>query len=103
MTIKIGTSFTSLQAAKLNLNTEIIGWDFDAIKSTSENIWEKALGQIAVTTSDEKLKRIFYTSMYHAMQHPRLYSDVDGTYPSFAGNKSTKKIKKSTNKKSRKK
>jgi predicted alpha-1,2-mannosidase len=23
--------------------------------------------------------------MYHAMQHPRLFSDVDGSYPAFAG------------------
>ena len=30
--------------------------------------------------------------MYHAMQHPRLFSDADGTYPKFAGNYQLKKI-----------
>ena len=24
--------------------------------------------------------------MYHAMELPRLYNDVDGTYPKFSGN-----------------
>ncbi len=91
LTIKIGTSFTDLQAAKNNLNTEIKDWNFNEIKLKAEIIWEKALSQIAITTKDEKLKSVFYTSLYHAMQHPRLFSNADGTYPSFAGNKTIKK------------
>jgi len=42
------------------------------------------LGQVTLKTSSEKDKRIFYTSLYHSMQQPRLYNDVDGVYPRFA-------------------
>lgn len=90
--IRIGTSFSSIEGAKLNLKNELPNWDFDAVVNNAKAKWEKALSQIQVITKDEKSKRIFYTSMYHAMQHPRLFSDVDGTYPKFSGNYQLQKI-----------
>ena len=62
------------------------------VVTKAKQTWEKALSQIAVQTNNEKDKRIFYTAIYHAMQHPRLFSDVDGSYPKFAGNYELKKI-----------
>lgn len=90
--IRIGTSFTSLQGAKQNLSTEITSWNFNAIVATAKQKWEKTLSQIEVKTNNEKDKRIFYTALYHAFQHPRLFSDVDGTYPKFEGNYQLKKL-----------
>ncbi len=84
--IKVGTSFSSMAGARKNLDAEIKNWDFNAATAQCKNIWQKALAQIKVTTGNETDKRIFYTSFYHAMQHPRLYNDVDGTYPAFASN-----------------
>jgi predicted alpha-1,2-mannosidase len=86
LVIKIGTSFSSLEGAKNNLQKEIPGFDFNKVLLQANKSWEKALAQIKVETANEKYKRIFYTAMYHAMQHPRLMSDADGTYPKFAGN-----------------
>ena len=83
--IKIGTSFSSVEGAKKNLETEIPHVDFKGVVAGAKQAWEKALQQIAVTSSDEKVKRIFYTAMYHAFQHPRLFNDADGTYPAFSG------------------
>ena len=84
--IRIGTSFSSLQAAKENLASEIGDKSFNEILRLANKSWEAALSQVTVQGNDEKDKRIFYTAMYHAMQHPRLFSDVDGSYPKFAGN-----------------
>lgn len=84
--LRIGTSFTSVEGARKNLAAEIPDWDFNKIVGQSEDVWNKALGKIQVETDRQQDKRIFYTSMYHAMQHPRLMSDVDGAYPRFAGN-----------------
>lgn len=92
--VRIGTSFTSIDAARENLKAEIPGWDFAALKAKNENIWNTALNKILVETSIEKDKRIFYTAFYHAMQHPRLFNDVDGSYPRFAGNYQTEHISK---------
>jgi predicted alpha-1,2-mannosidase len=90
--IRIGTSFSSLAGAKKNLQQETGGQSFDQICSRAKQAWQKALSQIAVHTANEKDKRVFYTAMYHAMQHPRLMSDVDGVYPAFAGNKSLQQM-----------
>lgn len=90
--LRIGTSFSSLAAAKKNLAEEVGVKSFDAVRASSTQQWEKALSQVQVQTSNEKDKRVFYTAMYHSMQHPRLFSDVDGTYPSFAGNAQLKKM-----------
>jgi len=84
--IRVGTSFSSLQGALKNLQAEIKGWDFESLVVQNEEVWQRALSQVKVETTDVKAKRIFYTSMYHSMQHPRLFNDVDGTYPEFAGN-----------------
>ncbi len=83
--LKIGTSFSSLQGAKINLQTEVGTKSFDEVLMEAKQIWEEALSKITVTSTIEKDKRIFYTAMYHAMQHPRLYNDVDGSYPGFGG------------------
>ncbi|MEO6732957.1 MAG: GH92 family glycosyl hydrolase [Ferruginibacter sp.] len=91
--IRIGTSFSSLEGAKKNLASEMGTKNFNEILSAAKQTWNKALSQVTVTGNDEKNKRIFYTAMYHAMQHPRLFSDVDGTYPAFAGNYNLKKMK----------
>lgn len=82
--IRIGTSFSSMEGARKNLEAEIPGSDFAAIATKNKAAWEKALSQISLQTTVEKDKRIFYTSFYHAMQQPRLYNDVDGLYPEFA-------------------
>ena len=83
--VKIGTSFTSLENARENLDKEIPGWDFDHTKKSLEQTWEKLLGQVKTEggTPDDLVK--FYTALYHSCIHPRLYSDVDGSYPGFAG------------------
>lgn len=92
--IKIGTSFSSIEGARKNLEAEIPGWDFDNLAEKNKKVWEKALEQTRVQTSNEKDKRIFYTALYHMMQHPRLYNDIDGTYPRFAGNYQLNKLDK---------
>lgn len=91
--LKLGTSFTSSEAAANNADKEIGSKSFDEVWNDARQEWEKKLAAIEVTTKDERLKRIFYTAMYHAMQHPRMYDDVSGTYPSFAGNASIDTIK----------
>lgn len=88
--LRMGTSFTSLEGARKNLAKEVGSKSFNTIRSEADQQWERSLSKAVVTTTDEKAKRVFYTAMYHAMQHPRLFNDVDGAYPSFAGNVETR-------------
>jgi putative alpha-1,2-mannosidase len=91
--VKLGTSFTGTQAAKENLASEIPGWDYNGVRRAAINIWNQHLGKIRVSTNHAgghalKNLRIFYTSLYHAYQQPRLFNDVSGTYPAFDGHSS---------------
>lgn len=93
MRIRMGTSFSSLEGAKKNLYAEMGQKRFDEVLANAKEKWVIALSQIQVQTNNEKDKKIFYTALYHVMQHPRLFNDVDGVYPKFAGNYELEKIK----------
>ena len=82
--VRFGTSFTSIENARENLNTEIPDWDFSNTKENLENSWNNLLGKIKAEggTGDDFKK--FYTALYHSAIHPRLYSDADGSYPGYA-------------------
>lgn len=81
---RVGTSFTSIEEARRNLDAEIPGWSFDAAVDHARTTWNNELNHIQVTgTSPDRI--IFYTAMYHSMLLPRIFSDHDGSYPSFGG------------------
>lgn len=82
--MKIGTSFTSIENARQNLETEIKDWNFDAMKEQSEKEWNELLGTIEVESEDTTDIKNFYTSLYHSLLQPRLYSDANGDYPAFS-------------------
>ncbi len=83
--VKVGNSFTSLDGARLNLDTEIPGWDFEAVRSQTAQIWDSHLGKIEVEGGSDEDKGKFYGSLYRSSLLPRVVSDVDGSYVSFAG------------------
>ena len=81
---RVGTSFSSLDEARANLKAELPDWNFDAQVERTRAAWNNALGRIAIE-ADAEHKTIFYTALYHTMMIPRILSDVDGSYPGFAG------------------
>ncbi|MFT4032350.1 MAG: GH92 family glycosyl hydrolase [Siphonobacter sp.] len=83
VSVRVGTSFTDLEGARKNLQTEISGWSLDAVRKASEAAWNQELGRIRLQGSEND-KSLFYTALYHTKLTPRLYSDVDGRYPGFA-------------------
>ncbi|MBS1822514.1 MAG: GH92 family glycosyl hydrolase [Acidobacteria bacterium] len=84
--IKAGTSFTSIEAARANLRSEIPAWDFATLRAKTTRVWSDALNAITLTGGTPAERRSFYTSLYHAMMLPRIVSDAGGSYPRFAGN-----------------
>ncbi len=84
VTVRIGTSFTSLNAAINNLNTEIPDWNFDRTRKNTEEVWNQALGKVQVEGGSEEQLTKFYTALYHCYQLPRIVSDTDGSYQGFA-------------------
>ncbi len=78
--VKVGISAVDIDGARKNLTAEIPDWDFDKIYLQAKQSWDKELGRVEIKSSSEKIKRIFYTAMYHAYLEPQLYMDVDGSY-----------------------
>ncbi len=78
--VKVGLSTVSIENARKNIQAEVPGWDFDAVKKQAEKEWNKELSNIEVEGGTETQKKIFYTSLYHAMVAPNIMSDVDGQY-----------------------
>ncbi len=89
--MKVGTSFTSIENARKNLETEIEDWDFENTKTELEQTWNDMLGKIDVLGTNEDEYTKFYTALYHSLIHPRLYSDVNGEYPGFNGKETVQK------------
>ncbi|WP_346860649.1 GH92 family glycosyl hydrolase [uncultured Draconibacterium sp.] len=81
----IGTSFTSIEQARKNLDAEIGAKTFNEIKSDLKNTWESILNKVQVEGENEDDKTKFYTALYHAFLQPRTFNDVDGSYVSFSG------------------
>lgn len=85
VTAKIGLSYTSVENARLNLETEAKDLSFDEAKDQSHQAWEDYLGRIRVETSKKEDKVKFYTGLYHALLGRGLASDVNGAYPKNDG------------------
>mgnify|MGYP002290362978 FL=1 len=78
--VKVALSPVDIDKAKLNMQTELPGWDFDATVKAADDAWNKQLSRIVLTDNNDKRKEIFYTAMYHLMTAPSLFCDVDGAY-----------------------
>jgi predicted alpha-1,2-mannosidase len=82
--MKVSLSSVSTEKALLALG-EIKDWNFTAVKKSAEAKWEKELQKIAIKSTDEESKKIFYSALYHTCVAPVLYSDADGTYQNAKG------------------
>jgi len=76
--VKVALSPVSIENAKMNLNAELPGWDFDKTREDADKAWNKALNKIKITSDDLRILRTFYTAFYHTMVAPSVYCDVNG-------------------------
>ncbi|MBS1653930.1 MAG: GH92 family glycosyl hydrolase [Bacteroidetes bacterium] len=78
--VKVGISGVSAENAKLNLDTEISGWNFEQLKTNAEKAWNKELGKIEIKGGTKDQQVAFYTALYHTTVVPNVYTDVNGEY-----------------------
>lgn len=78
--VKVAISPTSIENAKLNMNTEAPGWHFDNLVAQANKDWNNELNRIQIQTPDNHVMRTFYTAMYHTMIAPSEFNDVNGDY-----------------------
>ena len=84
--VKVGISPVSAENAWENLRAEQPEWDFEGVRAAAKASWNEKLGLIDIEPMDEKQRKIFYTSLYHTMISPSVFSDVNGEYRGADGN-----------------
>lgn len=91
----VGVSFTSIENARRNLQSELAGTElvadiaeneaalqaFDVVREAAAAEWDALLGRIDVEGGTEEQKEVFYTALYHTLIHPSVLNDVNGDYP----------------------
>ena len=78
--VKVALSPVSIDKAKLNMQAEMAGWDFDATVKAADDAWNRELARIEIQTNDQTKKRVFYTAMYHLMTSCSKFNDVGREY-----------------------
>jgi predicted alpha-1,2-mannosidase len=79
VTMRMGTSFISVDQAKANLAQEVGDKSFDAVKAEAADIWNKLLGKVEVEGGTEDQKTVFYSNFYRASIYPNaMQEEVNG-------------------------
>lgn len=78
--IKVALSPVSIENAKLNMQSELPGWNFAQVTADADKAWNEELNKIKIETNDDTVKRTFYTALYHTMIAPSEYFDVNNDY-----------------------
>ncbi len=79
LVVKVSISAVSEDNAIANLDAEMSGFDFNAVRSAAKKSWSDALGVFEVDAA-EPMRRGFFTAVYHSMMAPSLFMDSDGRY-----------------------
>lgn len=77
--VKVALSGVSTAGAVKNLRAEASGLSFDRLAVQASEAWNKELAVIEAEGTDDQLSML-YTSLYHTMINPCVYTDVDGRY-----------------------
>jgi predicted alpha-1,2-mannosidase len=84
--VRVGLSFTSAAGAKNNLTTENGGGKtFDQIATAARSTWNTRLNEVQVTGGSTDQVKTFYSSLYHSLLQPNVFSDDNGQYAGFDG------------------
>lgn len=81
--VKCAISYTSIENARLNLESEIQDWDFDQACADSRAEWNEYLGRIDVKGGTAAQQTKFYTDLWHALLGRHKIDDVSGNYPDY--------------------
>ena len=82
--VEVALSSVSTEGALKNLEAESTGRSFEAVVAAADADWNRELGKLQAAGTEDQL-RMLYTSLYHTMINPSIYSDVDGAYRGLDG------------------
>ena len=81
--LRLAISYVSIENARANLKAEAGSASFDEMVSRAKQEWEDKLSAIKIEGGTDDQRHIFYTTLYHSLQMPTLFNDVNGDYMGF--------------------
>lgn len=79
--MKVAISYTSLDAAKANLDAEIREKDtVESVARAADRQWDEQLSRVEVAGGTDEQRTKLYTALYHSFLQPNVVNDVAGTY-----------------------
>jgi predicted alpha-1,2-mannosidase len=79
LTMRIATSFISVDQARRNLDQEVGQRGFDAVHAAARTAWDKALGVITVKGASQDQLTSLYSSLYRLNLYPNELYENTGT------------------------
>lgn len=83
--MQVGLSYVSTDNARLNLETETEGTNFDEVHAVAKQTWNEMLSRIQAEGGREEDRVKFYTGLYHALLGRGIAEDVNGQYITHDG------------------
>lgn len=77
VSLKVASSFISLEQAELNLKRELGNDNFEVTKSKARALWNKTLGRIAIEGASIDQARTFYSCLYRTLCFPNKLYEID--------------------------
>ena len=79
--LRVGISYVSLANAEANLAAESrTATTYEAVAANARAAWNQRLRQIEVSGGTRTQQTVFTTALYHSLQTPTTYNDVNGEY-----------------------
>ncbi|GII31842.1 hypothetical protein Pmi06nite_52840 [Planotetraspora mira] len=79
VTLRIATSFLSVDQAHKNLDFEVTGKSFDQIHAAATAAWQDRLGRIEVRGANDTQRVTLYSNLYRLNLYPNSQSENTGT------------------------
>lgn len=79
VSMKIATSFISIEQAHLNLASELGNQTYRSALADADNEWENLLGTIRIESDDADRLATFYSCFYRTKLFPRVWHEFDST------------------------
>lgn len=81
--MKLAVSYTTLENARKNLESECTHWDFDRVRMEAAREWNQWLGRIDVKGGSTAQRIKFYTDLWHVLLGRHKINDASGDYPDY--------------------
>ena len=81
--LKLAISYVSIANARVNLEQEAGNFDFDQVLEKAVAEWEEKFARVQVAGGTDRQRVIFRTALYHSLQMPTVFNDVNGDYLGF--------------------